>query len=490
MTMNSNGRVNPGRLLAVLLAGQFMANVDTAIVNVAAPSIRTGLSASGGELQLVVSGYILTYAMLLVTGARLGQMRGYRRMFMIGLGLFTLASLACGLAPSAPALILARIVQGTGAAMMVPQVLSGIQLNFPGPERARAIGLYAVALSGGAVAGQVLGGLIVSANLFGATWQPVFLINVPIGLVLMAAAARFLPADQQRSAQRLDLAGVATLSIAVLLAIVPLILGRDQSWPGWTWVSLIASVPAVLVFITIERRVAAQGRDPLVNLQLLARPAIAWGLVAFGAAGSTYFSMLFVLALYLQQGLDKTPLYSGLALVSWVAAFGLAGPLLRRLPAARVPLFAPVGSLVLAGSYLGIGLSVMGGTPSGSLLIALLGLGGLGLGLGFSAIVAHITNSVPERYAPDASGLITTISQITAAAGIAIFGTLYLSLVAMPGPGPAMQAFSIVNAAFAVTAFLAAAAAYVSIRRSSTHVPQQAIPATATQRMATSPTEA
>jgi MFS family permease len=192
----------PGAVLSVLLAAQFMANVDTAIVNVAAPDIVARLQANGAEIQLVVAGYVLTYAVLLITGARLGDLRGRRSIFLVGIAVFTAASLACGLAPTVGALIVARLVQGVGAALMVPQVLTGIQLHFQGRSRVRALGWYAVALSGGAVAGQVLGGVLVAADLWGWGWRSIFLINVPVGIVLLVAAAIALPADAPTSWER------------------------------------------------------------------------------------------------------------------------------------------------------------------------------------------------------------------------------------------------------------------------------------------------
>jgi MFS family permease len=183
------------RLLAVLLTPLFMYQADATIVNVANPSIRADLHASGAELELIIGGYLLASAMLLITGARLGQMRGYRRVFVAGLCTFALASLAAGLAPSPITLIVARVAQGAGGALMIPQVLSGIQLNFEaGRERTRALSLYTIALAGGAVIGQILGGLLVSADLFGTQWRPIFLINVPIGLTVVIAGLRFLPA--------------------------------------------------------------------------------------------------------------------------------------------------------------------------------------------------------------------------------------------------------------------------------------------------------
>src|SRR5579859_6560988 len=193
--------------LAALLGAMFLGNVDVAIANVAGPSIRSGLHASGGQLELIVSGYTLAYAVLLVTCARLGEARGYRRVFLAGLAGFTAASLACALAPNAITLVVARITAGGTAALMAAQVLTGIQLGFTGRARARALGLYALVLLAGAVAGQSLGGLLISADVLGASWRPVFLVNVPAGLVLYWLAWRWLPSGQRRPGP-LDLRGV------------------------------------------------------------------------------------------------------------------------------------------------------------------------------------------------------------------------------------------------------------------------------------------
>ncbi|MDN3356195.1 MFS transporter [Actinomadura sp. DC4] len=443
------------RLLAVLLIGQFMANIDVAIVNVAGPAIRHGLHASGGALEFVVSGYTLAYAVLLVTGARLGDTRGHRRMFLAGLGGFTLASLACGLAPEEYTLIVARILQGSAAALMVPQVLSGIHVHFSGPARARAQAMLVLALSGGAVAGQVLGGVLVSADLFGLGWRPVFLINVPIGVLLLAAGARVLPADRGGAAKRLDLGGVALLSAAVLLAVVPLVFGRDLHWPAWTWVSMAASVPVLAAFVGRQRRVASRGGDPLLNLDVLTRPLVRRTMTAHFAATGTYFSMLFVVAVHLQQGLGRSPLYSGMALVSWVAAFGVAGPLSARLPAILRWHAAPVAYVILAAAYLALGLAGAGGTA----MIVLLGVGGFGLGMGFTAQLGRLTSALPARYAPDVSGLVNTTAQLSAMVGVATFGTLYLAMAGRPA-----HAFTVVMAAFAATALVAAVSAHAAGR--------------------------
>jgi MFS family permease len=453
---------NATGLLAVLLMGLFITNVDVAIVNVATPSIHEQLSASGSELQFVVSGYVLAYAMSLITGARLGAMYGYRRLFLIGLVVFTVASLGCGLAPNAIVLIAARVVQGIGAGLMVPQVLTGIQLNFSGTARTRAIGFYSVALSIGAVAGQVLGGVLVSANLFDTGWRPIFLINLPIGVIVIIAALKFLPVHHAGKPQPLDLWGVATLSSAVLLAVLPLILGHTQHWPTWTWVSLLASIIPMTAFVIFERRISRRDGHPLINLHIVAQPAIAWALASYSIILLTYFSLLFTLALYLQEGLGKSALYSGLALVSWVIAFGIGGPVVPRVPARFTPLVVPFGCLVLAVSYLAISLSLFSGHSSAIVLFVLLGFGGLGLGIGVTGNIRQMTAVVQSRYAPDMSGLITTAAQISGVMGIATFGTAYFSLVSQPGPDIASHAFAILTTGFAVSALLATVAAYRS----------------------------
>jgi predicted MFS family arabinose efflux permease len=445
-------------LLAVLLSGLIMANLDTAIVNIAAPVIRSSLDASGAELQLIVSGYLLSYAALLIASARLGQMHGFASVFIVGATLFTLASLACGIAPCSAA-DRSRLIQGVGASLMVAQVLSGIQLTFTGAERVKAIGSYAIALSAGAVVGQILGGVIVWVNLLGLSWRPAFLINVPVGLALIAAAARYLPRQSSRAGHKLDLLGVLVLSVALLLIVVPLTFGREAQWPVWTCVCLLASAPAVGIFIAIEQRIKRGGGQPLIDLEILRQPIVRWGSLSSNLPVATYFGLLFVLALYLQQGLGRTPLFSGLALVSWVAAFGLSGPLLKRIVPERMPTVAVFGHVILAASYLA--LAVASRWPSDGLLIALLGIGGVGLGLGRNATVANMTHGVPDRFAADMSGLVNTGTQLAAAAGVAIFGSLYLTLATQP-----TIAFAAVCVAFALAAVVAALTAVPPLRGS------------------------
>lgn len=450
-------------LLVVLLAGQSLANIDTAIVNVATPSIAADLHASGAQLELVVSAYVLAYAVLLVTGARLGAIWGYRRVFVVGVGGFTLASLECGLAPQPEVLILARLLQGAAAALLVPQVLSGIQVNFTGNAREKALGLFVVALAGSAVVGQILGGVLISADLLGASWRPVFLINVPIGVMLVPLALRWLPRDKVRRSARLDLAGATVLTLALGLLLVPLSLGREAGWPAWTWLCLCASGAAIVAFVVVERSVASTGGAPIMDLRLLVQPEVGWALVSRGAATATYFALLFVIAIYLQQGLGLSPLFSGLMLVAWVAAFGIGGPMLRRLPASMACRSAAAGASIMALAYVATASCVAAGLTTGFWLVALLGVGGFGFGLTTTALLGHLTSSVSGAAAADMSGLYNTTSQLAALVGIACFGTLYLSLAGAQTPVESARAFAAVCAVFGLTALTAAATAHRAI---------------------------
>jgi MFS family permease len=432
-------------MLAVLITGQFMALLDVTIVNVAIPTIQARLHASGAALQLVVAGYTVTYAMLLITGARLGDLRGHRRLFLAGLGIFTLASLACGLAPTIGALVAARLVQGAGAALMVPQILSVIQRQFAGAERARALGVYAATLASGAVVGQALGGVLVSADLLGASWRPVFLVNVPVGLAAALLVPRLVPADRVAGGRRLDLPGLFTASGAVLLVVLPLVLGHEQGWPAWTFWSLAAGVLLAGVFVRVERSVAARGGDPLLDLRVLRAPGLVAGLAALTAAMVGYGGFLFTLALHLQLGLGDSALRAGLTFAPGAAAFGAAGYLWRRLPSRVHHALTPAGFVVAALAYLGLAAALQAGTRGGPWLLVLLVLYGTGFGAAFGPLVTQALVHVPGAEAADASGLLTTTIQLSQVIGVAVFGSLFLSLAAQPRAHASAAAFSTVE---------------------------------------------
>ena len=418
-------------MLIVLLAGQFMALLDVTVVNVAMPTVGRSLHASGAELQLVVAGYTVSYAMMLITGARMGDLYGRRRMFLAGVALFTTASLICGIAPSIVVLIAARFVQGAGAAAMMPQIMSVIQVRFDGAARARALSAYTAVLSSGFVAGQVIGGVLVTANLFGEAWRPVFLVNVPIGLAVLALVPRAVPRDvpgRGASGRRLDLAGLAVAVPAVFLVVLPLMLGHQENWPSWVFACIAAGLVLSAVFVRVERRIADRGGDPLLNLAVLRAPGLVPGLAAVAVLMITYGGFLFSFALHLQAGLGDSALRAGLTFAPCALVFGACGYFWRRLPAAWHHLLAPLGCLVAAGGYLAVASVLRSGGPGGVPLQVGLIVTGAALALGFSPLVTHALVRVPLRHAADASGLLTTTIQLGQAIGVATFGSLFLTL--------------------------------------------------------------
>jgi MFS family permease len=444
--------------LIVVLGGQSMANIDTAIINVATPAIGASLGATGGELQLTVSTYILATATLLVTAARLGALYGYRRIFMAGLIAFTLASLGCGIAPNILTLIVMRVIQGAGASLMIAQVMSGIQRMFTGTERIAAIGAYTTTLSAGAVTGQILGGLLITLNLFGLTWRPLFLINVPLGIALFAVAWFVLPRDPAPVGvrPRLDLPGVALLSIAMLLLVLPLTVGREMGWPLWMIGLLIACVPFTAVFILWQQRLLARGGAPLLNVALFHEPMVVSGLVAQLFGRVTYFALLFILALYVQVGLGESALVSGLSLIGWVASYGVAGIVYPRIPHRITLLCGPIGGVMMAGAYAATAIASAVHLGMGIGLVAILAFGGFGWGMFSTAMTAQLAALVPVERAPDLSGVLATLQPLSAVIGIATFGSLYLILTPTPGAATATHAFALINAGFAVCALCAA----------------------------------
>jgi EmrB/QacA subfamily drug resistance transporter len=430
-------------LLALILTGQFMAVLDASIVNVAIPTIRLDLRASGSDLQLIVAGYVIAYAVLLITGARLGMRFGFRTTFLAGLALFTAASFACGVAPTSQTLIVVRAIQGAGAALMVPQVFSIIQRQFTGPARAQALSMWAAALALGGLVGQVLGGVLVSADLFGTGWRPVFLVNVPIGLLLLVASYRYLPVDRPMPARALDLGGLISLAAAVLLLVVPLVLGHEQGWPAWAIGSLVLSVVAIVVFALIERSVERRGGAPLIAERVLRAPGMPAALIALVLALSAYGGFLFTFTQHLQGGLGYSALQAGLTFVPLAIGFALSSLNWRRLPVRWHQRVIPTGCVIAAFGYLIVGLSVAGGGTGGLILPVALFIGGLGQGMAASPILTVALSKVPPQDAPDASGVLTTVIQLGLVVGVATFGSIYLTQAALPGVHPTASAVSL-----------------------------------------------
>lgn len=415
-------------MLAVLLTGQAMASMDGSIVSVAAETIRAGLHASDAEIQLIVSGYLLTTGVLLVTCARIGDVIGHRRTFLLGLGWFTGASLLCGLTPDATVLVLARIAQAIGAALMTPQIFSLIQLHWDGAARRRAIGVYSMVLALGVAVGQIVGGLIAGADLFGLSWRPVFLINLPIGVVLLVVGPRVLqnsrPDEETQlpPVGRLDLAGVAFLTVAMTALTVPLIFGPDRDWPAWAWISLVCGAGLLAGFVRYE----ITARHPVLDLAALRPNGVKPGLAACWIIIGCYTVFLLTLTLHLQAALGHSPLQAGLAFVPYALGFGILSLSWNRYPKRLQSALPVAGPMTLAaGATLLVVLSRDQWHTLGS--IPLLLLAGAGHAAGYSPLIAQITSLVEPRLGSAISALNATgpvLAGVTAVAGL---GSVYFA---------------------------------------------------------------
>lgn len=453
-------RLGPWALAAAVLAGQAMASLDTAIVNVGGPSIQHDLHLSGPALQLAVYAYVLVYAIALILGARLGGRYGFGRSFAWGTALFTVSSLACGLAVTPVMLVAARAAQGLGAALLVPQVLSLLQTTFQGQQRRRALSLYGMVLAVGVAAGQVLGGILVSADLLGTGWRPIFLVNVPVGLIVLACSAGRLPAGPTTGSKRLDLAGAALLATAILAMILPVTFGADAGWPRWCWPALAAGGLSLMAFAVHEARLAREGRGPLVDPALLAQRDVRTGLAGIFILMGCYGGLLFTTALYLQHTLHDSALRSGLTFAGYAAGFAAASLTWPRLPATwhrRVPGtgFAVIATATAALTWA----TSSGGWPWQA--TGLLAVAGAGHGVGFGALVQRTASTVPAEHAASISGVLSTINQLAIVIGIAAAGTLYLSV----SPAAPLPAMSWVLLAIAGSHALAGAAVSIALAR-------------------------
>jgi Major Facilitator Superfamily len=450
-------------VLVILLVGQAMASMDEEILVIAAPSLREDLHASGAELQLVLAMYTVMFAALVVTGARLGDVIGRRRAFLIGLAGFTFASLAGGLAPTPAALVGARALQGGSAAVMTPQVLSIIQLRFEGETRARAIGAYSTVLAAGVAGGQIVGGLLVTSQLLTAAWRPALLLNAPIGAVLLPVAFHCLPDVHHGARRRLDLVGALLLSAALVGVVVPLSLGRDTGWPTWTWPSLFGCAAVFGGFLARERHLGRRGRDPLFDLGVMRQPGVAAGVVAVTVLMACYAGFLVGLTLHLQSGLGFSPLIAGLIFTAYAAGFAVASLTWTHARAKARDRLPAVGSLLMGAGLLGVGaVAARGGWPA-ALTTVLLFCAGAGNAFAFSPLASRLTTVVDAEQAAEVSGLIITASLVGQVLGVAAFVDVYFASL----PGGSAHALALTTVVLAAALVPTAACAGRALRGAS-----------------------
>jgi MFS family permease len=426
--------------LAVILCGTFVFILDYFVVNVALPSIQRTLHAGPGAIEWVVAGYGLTMAAFLVCGGRLGDHHGRRLWWCVGLTLFTVSSVLCAIAPGATFLIIARLAQGTGAACMGPNTLSLLGTLYTGRDQVRAYSAWGIVLAVAATGGQLLGGALVSANIGGLGWRAIFWINVPIGIAALALARRVVPesrtgsdtrADGVGSAGRLDLPGAALLTAALVAIVLPLVEGRQQGWPAWSWACLAGAPVLLAVFGWHLRRIVGQGRQPLMDPAIFAIPAFRNGLIVqilFCAAQAAGF---LVLALYLQLGRGMSPLAAGGLFVVLAASYVLTS---FRAPALTVKYgrrVVAIGALMCAAGNLALMAAVWHWGTGGPLLGLFPGLilGGAGQGLCITPLTTTIMAHADARTSGAVSGALATAQQVGNAIGIAVTGVVFYDLV-------------------------------------------------------------
>ncbi len=439
--------------LAVLMAGTFMIVLDFFIVNVALPAMQRDLHASTDSIEWIVAGYGLTFATSLITAGRFGDQIGRRRAFSIGLGTFTAASLACGLAPNPVVLIVARLLQGLGAALISPNVLAIIGVIYQGPERVRALTVYGVVMGFAAAGAQLLGGLLIQADAFGLGWRTVFLINLPVGLAGVLLAQKHL-AESRGAAARIDLVGTALITLGLTSLLLPLVEGRQQGFPEWTWLSLALAPVLLATFVAHQRWLGRRGGRPLLELGLFRIRSFSAGLLTQLAFWCCMASFFVVLALYLQSGRGLNALQAGL--VFTILAIAYLGTSLRapRLTARYGRRLIATGALMLAtgDALLSVGSAVADPNLWVLELTPGLLLAGAGMGLCLTPLVATVLSSVRPEYAGAASGTLSTVQQLGNALGVALSGVLFFG-AAGNGYG---YAFEITLAGFVAVLLVAA----------------------------------
>jgi len=413
--------------LPVLLAGTFMVVLDFFIVNVALPSMQSELHAGTGAIEWVVAGFALTSAVFLITAARLGDRIGRRRTFSIGLGVFTLSSAACGVAGGPTVLVVARLAQGVGAALLMPNVLSIINVTYAGADLPRALGIYGLVMGLAAACGQLIGGGLIQADVAGLGWRTCFLINIPVGVSALALAPRFVPESRADRRTRLDLRGTLLLTAGLIAVVLPLVEGRQHDWPAWTWISLGVAPGLLLGFVSHQRRLARRGGAPLLAPAMFRDRTFTAGLVTQLAFWCGQASFFLVLALYLQQGRGLSALDAGLVFtimaVAYVTASAQAPALVLRfgrrlLAVGALVLAAGHGLLLAAVANVGVGGSIVELVP-GLVLI------GAGMGLLLVPLTTTILSSVDTEHAGGASGAVTTVQNVGGALGVAITGVIF-----------------------------------------------------------------
>jgi EmrB/QacA subfamily drug resistance transporter len=427
------GRVDayPRRWLAavVMIGAATMDLIDLTIVNVALPTIRSDLGASGTQLEWVISAYMLAFAAALIVSGSFGDLLGRKRMFVAGIATFGLASLAAGLSQTPDQLIAARVVQGVAAAAMIPQLLGTFRTIFDREERGKVFGAYGATLGFASAIGLVLGGVLTGADLFGWGWRTVFFVNIPVALISLVAAVRVVPETRDSDAGRPDLLGAGVLATAIVAIAYPLLEGRDLGWPAWIWLMLAGGIGALVALGTLIERRPRVGVAPLLRTQLLRIPAFSAGLLVQAAfsAGLQGFSVMFVV--WLQSGRSFSPLGAGLTLLAFSFGSFMLAPVAVPLAQKHGRRILSLGGVLMAAGVLGVllGASHVGTGSDPWPVVPGLVIAGAGLSLMIIPLVNVVLAAVPHEVAGGAGGMFSTSQQLGGALGVALVGTVFFT---------------------------------------------------------------
>ena len=457
-------------VLAIVVAAQFMFGVDAFIVNVAIPTIAIDLHASAAQIEAVIAIYLIAYATLVITGGRLGDIYGTRNVFLAGVLGFTLTSLWCGLAQTGPELILARLAQGATAALMVPQVLATLHLLFSDASRGRAFSIYGMVLGLAGAAGFLLGGILVTSNLAGLGWRAVFFVNLPFGLIIMAAAWRMMPSVPRRAGTRLDVPGAIVLFMGLLCLIGPLLFGHDVHWAPWIWLVMAGGIAIVAAFLRLERAVASRGGMPLIDLALLSDTAFMRGLCATFLFFFANLSFYLVMTLFMQRALHIPPLQAGMVFLPLTLTFVVASRHSGARARHRGTLVLIEGCAIQVVALAVLVLTVASVEAPTALVLALvLAIFGYGQGLVMAPLSSTVLSTVKPASAGSGAGMYGTTTQIANAAGVAAIGAVFFAIEAA---GSARLALFVASGLFALS--IVTSAAFLSWMRRAAVEPIQA----------------
>lgn len=448
MNATNEDEPRPGRWIAMaaLLVAGFMNLIDVTIVNVAIPSLQDAFQATDSQIEWVVAVYILTFALLLLPAGRLGDVVGRRKMFIAGVCVFTFGSALCGLAPTIYGLVGARVLQGVGGAMMTPQTLAIVPALFAPKERGLAFALFGLSAGLASVTGPVLGGFLIGANFWGLDWRPIFLVNVPVGVIAVMGALRFVPDLPGNKGLEIDGVGIALAATTLLLVLFPLIEGRQLDWPVWIFVMMASAAPMLAIFLWWQRRRAGLGKAQLLPVTLMRNRnfMVGTGLVMLLFAGIPGFFL--VLAILLQVGNGLTPLQSGLTTIPFSVGVLCASLGAGRLGNRQLRPRIMVGGLLLATCMILLPFVTPDQTDTinRAAFILPLFLGGLGLGTAISPLFNSVLSQISDGDTGSASGALQSFQQLGGALGLAVMGQLFFGhvAVAMQAGGDKVQVYS------------------------------------------------